>query len=53
MVIRLYMVRRSEELERLAKEKGIWNKEKDLSKEEEVRSWMSTIEVLEKIYKGF
>ncbi|MDR2351117.1 MAG: hypothetical protein LBD56_00315 [Endomicrobium sp.] len=46
-------MRRSEELERLAKEKEKWNKEKDLSKEEEVISWMKTIEALEKVYKGF
>jgi hypothetical protein len=46
-------MRRSEEVERLGKEKEIWNKEKDLSKEEEVTSWTKTIEALEKIYKGF
>jgi hypothetical protein len=45
------MVRRSEGFERLEGEK--WNKEKDLSKEEEVRSWTSTIEALEKLYEGF
>jgi hypothetical protein len=47
------MVRRSEEVERLGKEKEKWNKEKDLSKEEYVTSWTRTIEALEKIYKGF
>jgi hypothetical protein len=46
-------MRRSEELERLGKEKEIWNKENRLNNEEQVRSWTSTIEALEKIYKGF
>jgi hypothetical protein len=46
-------MRRSEELERLAKRKELWNKENRLSKEEQVASWIRTIEALEKIYKGF
>jgi hypothetical protein len=44
---------RNEEAKRLAKEKEIWNKENRLSKEEEIKSWTPTIEVLEKIYKHF
>jgi hypothetical protein len=44
---------RNEEAKRLAKEKEIWNKEDRLSKEEEVASWIRTIEAIEKIYKGF
>jgi hypothetical protein len=44
---------RNEELKRLAKEKEIWNKEKDLSKEEYVASWTRTIDVLEKANKDF
>jgi nitrogen regulatory protein PII-like uncharacterized protein len=46
-------MRRSEELERLAKEKEGWNKEGRLGEEEQVASWTKTIEALEKIYKGF
>jgi hypothetical protein len=46
-------MRRSEELERVAKEDEGWAKEEELSKEEEVASWTRTIEALEKIYKGF
>jgi hypothetical protein len=46
-------MRRSEEAERLAKQKEGWTKEDRLSKEEEVASWIRTIEALEKIYKGF
>jgi hypothetical protein len=47
------MMRRSDEVERLEKEKEIWNKEDRLSKEEYVASWTFTIETLERIYKGF
>jgi hypothetical protein len=49
----LCVARRREEIERLEKEKEIWNKENRLSKEEEIKSWTPTIEVLEKIYKHF
>jgi hypothetical protein len=46
-------MKRNEEVERLAKQKEIWNKEQSLTKEEEVLSWTNTIESLEKIYKHF
>jgi hypothetical protein len=44
---------RNEEAERLRRQKERWNKEQSLTKEEEVLSWTSTIETLEKIYKDF
>jgi hypothetical protein len=46
-------MRRNEEDERLVKQEEIWDKENRLTKEEQVRSWTNTIEVLEKIYKHF
>jgi hypothetical protein len=46
-------MRRNEELKRIEKEKEIWNKEKDLSKEEYIVSWTRTIDVLEKANNAF
>jgi hypothetical protein len=46
-------MRRNEEAERLVKQEDIWNKENRLTKEEQVTSWTTTVEALEKIYKHF
>ena len=46
-------MKRNEEAERLIKQKERRDKEKLLGKEEEVLSWTSTIEALEKAYKHF
>jgi hypothetical protein len=46
-------MRRNEEAERLVKQEEIWTKENRLAKEEQVASWTTTIEALEKIYKHF
>jgi hypothetical protein len=46
-------MKRNEEAERLEKQKERWNKERSLSKEEEVLSWTHIIEALEKVYKHF
>jgi hypothetical protein len=46
-------MKRNEGTERLAKQKERRNKEHSLTKEEEVLSWTSTIETLEKVYKDF
>jgi hypothetical protein len=46
-------MRRNEEAERLVKQEEIWTKENRLAKEEQIASWTTTIEVLEKLYKHF
>jgi hypothetical protein len=46
-------MRRNEEAERLVKQEDVWNKENRLTKEEQVASWATTVEALEKIYKHF